>query len=202
MKNMLVHDLQLKGRSPNGMAQNTFDVPDGMPTAHVIGWIGTYAQSQNGLDNLFIMCHGYEVGIEDPNAQVSTYALGYGLALGKPGLKFDNLRLTSAWNGKIGTITLFACGPANTRPGYQNTYGDGMRFCGELALISGADVIAAVETQLYYTNQSWWDALVGNDGVIDFGDWEGTVYRFSSDDGTAEKIFKNASAGSSCKINV
>jgi len=202
MKNMLVHDLQLKGRSPSGMAQNTFEVPGAMTTAHVLGWIGTYAQSQNGLNNLFIMCHGYEQGIEDPNALVSTYALGYGLALGTPGLTFDNVRLTSAWNGNVGIITLFACGPANTRPGYQNTYGDGMRFCGELALISGADVIAAVESQIYYINQSWWDSLVGNEGVIDFGDWEGTVYRFSSVDGTAEKIAKGPSSGASCKIKI
>ena len=86
MKNMLVHDAQLKRRSPSGIAQNTFDVPEAMSTAHVLGWIGTYAQSHNGLDNLFVMCHGYEQGIEDPNAQVSTYALGYGLAPGTPGL--------------------------------------------------------------------------------------------------------------------
>jgi hypothetical protein len=202
MKNMLVHDLQLTGRSPSGMAQNTFDVPKGMGTAHVLGWIGNYASSVGGLDNLFIMCHGYEHGIEDPNAQVSTYALGYGLALGDPGLTFDNLRLTGAWSGKVGTITLFACGPANTRPGYQNTSGDGMRFCGELALISGADVIAAVETQIYYMYPSWWDALVGNAGVIDFGDWEGSVYRFSADDGTAERIGGGPSAGASCRISV
>ena len=65
MKNMLIHDVQLLGRSPDGLAQNTFDVPKGMATSHVIAWASAYAGLQKGLDNLFVMCHGYEQGIED-----------------------------------------------------------------------------------------------------------------------------------------
>lgn len=187
-KNMLIHDAQLKGRSPSGLAQNTFDVPTGMSTSHVISWAAAYAGMQRGLDNIFIMCHGYEQGVEDPNAQVSIYALGYGLALGDPGLSFDNIRLCGALNGLVRTITLFACGPANTRTGYENTTGDGMRFCGEFALISGATVIAAIETQYYYHTPSWWDSLLGRTGEIDFGAWEGPVFSFSPDDGQPTRI--------------
>lgn len=202
MKNMLVHDLHLVGRSPSGMAQNTFDVSEGMETVPVLGWIGSYAKSVGGLDNLFIMCRGYERGIESPNAQLSSYGLDYGLALGKPGLTSDNVRLTGAWSGKVGTITLFACGPANNRLDYENAAGNDMRFCGELALITGADVIAAVQTQIYYMGPSWWDTLVGDSGVIDFAHWAGPVYRFNSVDGTAERIGGASSAGARCQIRV
>jgi hypothetical protein len=187
-KNMLIHDLGLKGQSPTGMAQNTFDVPSGMTTAHVMAWAAAYAGMQGRLDNIFIMCHGYEQGVEDSKAQMSVYALGYGLALGDPGLSFDNIRLAGMLKGKVSTITLFSCGPANTRSGYENTSGDGMRFCGEFALISGATVIAAIETQYYYNTPSWWDALHSRLGKIDFGTWEGPVFGFSPDNGQATRI--------------
>ena len=55
MKNMLVHDVRLLGRSPAGMAQNIYDVALGTATSHVIGWVTTYATSQGRLDNLYIM---------------------------------------------------------------------------------------------------------------------------------------------------
>ncbi len=188
MKNMLIHDARLEGRSPTGLAQNTFNVPRGMATTHVMSWATAYACQQRGLDNIFIMCHGYEAGIEDPNAQMSIYALGYGLALGDPGLTFDNIALAQALNGLVTTISLFACGPANTRTGYENTRGDGMRFCGEFAVWTGATVIAATETQYYYHTPNWWDRIVGRTGEIDFGAWEGPVFSFSPNDGRATRI--------------
>lgn len=188
-KNMLIHDLHLEGRSPSGIAQNTFDVPrTGMSTAHVFSWAAAYASQQRGLDNIYIMCHGYEVGVHDGNVGQSLYTLGGGLQLGNPGLTFDNLSLTSALNGLVRTITLFACGPANTRTGFMNTTADGMRFCGELAVNSGAEVIAAIETQYYFHTPSWWNSLWGDDGQIDFGEWEGPVFRFSPDDGSASRV--------------
>src|ERR1700760_3108816 len=113
MKNMLVHDLQLSGRSPPHMAQNTYDVARGVSTTHVMGWVSSYAASQGRLDDLYIMCHGYEAPVEDGIVGVSTYALGDGLALGDPGLTFTNVRLAAGLNGHVSKITLFACGPAN-----------------------------------------------------------------------------------------
>jgi hypothetical protein len=187
-KNMLIHDHRLEGRSPTGMATNIYEVAKGVSTAHVFNWAGSYAASQHGLDNLFIMCHGYEAPVEDPYALVSTYALGYGLALGEPGLTFNNIWCAHAVKPHVAKITLFACGPANTRPHWENTSGDGMRFCGELALISGAEIIAAVQTQYYYDTPTWWQRLFGEDGTIDFGPWEGPVYRFSPDTGQAGRV--------------
>jgi hypothetical protein len=187
-KNMLIHDVGLQGRTPTDMAQNNWDVPAGTTTAHVMGWAAAYATSQHGLDNLFIMCHGYEGGVHDGRTLQSTFDLGFGLALGAPGLTFDNVRLASGLNGKVSTITLFACGPAHTRTGFENTTADGMRFCGEFALIAGAEVIAAVETQYYYHTPTWWDRLRGRDGAIDFGAWEGPVFRFSPADGRGSRV--------------
>jgi hypothetical protein len=188
MKNMLIHDVRLAGRSPSGLAENTFDVPRGMATSHVTSWAAAYARQRSRLDNIFIMCHGYETGIEDPYAQVSIYALGYGLALGEPGLTFANIALTQALKDRVTRITLFACGPANTRTGYENTQGDGMRFCREFAVWTGATVIAASETQYYYHTPNWWDRIRSRTGEIDFGAWEGPVFSFSPNDGRATRI--------------
>jgi hypothetical protein len=56
-----------------------------------------------------------------------------------------------------------------------------MRFCGEIALWTGAEVIAAVQTQLYNRTRSFWQRVANSNqaGTIDFGAWEGPVYSFS-----------------------
>jgi hypothetical protein len=185
---MLVHDLGLTGRSPTGMAQNTYDVAAGVTTTHAMSWISTYARSQGRLDNLYIMCHGYEGGVHDSRVGLSTFALGDGLALGDPGLTFANVQLCAPLKTHVASITLFSCGPANTRTGFENTRMDGRRFCGEMALITGAEVIAAIETQYYFHTPTWWDSIRGRDGAIDFGAWEGPVFRFSPVDGQASRV--------------
>ena len=58
----------------------------------------------------------------------------------------------------------------------------------KVALVTGAEIIAAVETQYYYHTPNWWESLWGEDGTIDFGDWEGPVYSFSPDNGRAMRI--------------
>ena len=177
---MLVHDSRLAGRPPN-IAPNSYEVNEKVSIDHAIGWISTYARMSGRLTNLFVMCHGYEAGVEDPFQRVSTYALGYGLQLCTEGLTNVNIAKTSALRGLVDTITLFSCGPANTRPGWDGYVGDGRRFCGEMALYSGAEVIAASQTQYYLMDQSLFDRLLRRPGVIDFGEWEGPVYRFGPD---------------------
>jgi hypothetical protein len=184
MADMLIHDLRLAGRSPTGLAQKIFDVPETMPTLQVFNWAAAYAASQRNLYDIYIMCHGYERAVDDPVAQASRFMLGYGLQLGDPGLTFDNLRCAAGLKGLVSRITLFACGPAHSRAGYWNATGDGMRFCGRLAMISGAEVTAAVQTQYYYNTPNWSDTLMARSGEIDFGKWEGPVYSFSPDKGT------------------
>jgi len=167
---MVVHDKRLAGTPPS-IAPNIFEVHKTFPLRDALGWISTYARSNSRLDNLYVMCHGYEQGIEDPSARVSTYAEGYGLQFCKEDLTFRTVGLTSVLKDLVAVITLYACGPANTRKGYQNTWGDGVRFCKELACFTNADVIASSQTQYYTTTSA--------QKIIDFGSWEGKVYRFT-----------------------
>jgi hypothetical protein len=131
------------------------------------------------------MCHGLQGLVYDPNSSECDGALGFGLLLCKENLTWDTLSAVYAISGLVDTITIYACGLANTRPGFSNTAADGFRFCSELAAIAQAEVIAAVDTQ-YYQQVPSSNLLrrllnLGPQDTIDFGDWEGTVYRFGPD---------------------
>jgi hypothetical protein len=178
-KRMLIHDRRLEGNPPS-IAQNTYQVDLTTSTQHIIDWVQTYSQGQNGLDQLFVMCHGFTDGT------------GFdGLQLGAQNLTIRNVIMTSAWKPRqplIRSIYLYACGPA-TGSMLGNPATDGQRFCGELALWTGADVYAADAIQWYSRVRSGWQRLFGTNerGTIDFGAWEGQVYRFSPDDGSATR---------------
>ena len=77
---------------------------------------------------------------------------------------------------------MYACAAADTGPGNKDTPADGRRFMGELAGWSGAEVIAARDTQ-YYTYD------VKKNIPIDFGMWEGPVYRFDPNTGVSSLYF-------------
>lgn len=186
---MLVHDLRLEGRTPSNLAQNNYEVNDKVAIQHAVDWIGTYATSQGGLSNLYVLCHGYEAdwNLHDETC-TGTGVGGFGLQLCDDGLSLSNVSMTSAWKGNIDTITIFACATADTGPGNEGTVADGKRFCGEMALHTGATIIAATQTQWYSNAQTFWDWIRGQSGEIDFGNWEGPVYSFSPDDGSATQI--------------
>jgi hypothetical protein len=177
---MIVHDTRLSGNAPR-IAQNIYKVDATTDISHCIGWIRTYAQTQTGLDELLIMCHGYEAHW-DLGSQSSTLqeAGGFGLQLCKDGLSLYNASLVRSWNGLINRITIYACAVADTGSGNEGTAGDGRRLMGEIALYSGAEVIASSKTQYY--SISWWSKQ------IDFGKWEGPVYRFDPDTGRPSQI--------------
>jgi hypothetical protein len=177
---MIVHDSRLRGRPPE-IAPNTYTVNSGTSIQGAFRWIATYARRQGGLDNLYILAHGIEGGVHDSIQQVSTYALGFGLLLCSENLTLQNVSITQGLFNLVSTITLYSCGPGNTREGFEGTQADGRRFCSEMAAWTGGEVIAAVETQIYHVRQSVWDALLGREGVMDFGAWEGPVYRFGPD---------------------
>lgn len=173
-KRMLVHDLRLQGGAP-AIAHNTYVVTAATPTIHVIDWIGQYAKSQGGLDELILMCHGFAL-LSDPRTR-STHAEpvgAAGLQLGTPGLVPSLAIKTSAWKPNIRNIYIYACG-TSARSIHDDPEWDGRRFCGELALWSGAWVYAADRLQ--------WFVNHGPSQTIDFGDWEGQVYRYSPSDG-------------------
>jgi hypothetical protein len=193
MSSMLVHDLRLAGVTPSGLADNNYEVDGSVPIQHAIDWIHKYAQSQGGLNDLYIMCHGYEADWNLTDQTCTGFQVGgFGLALCLEGLDLNNATLLSAWKGDVKTITIFACATADTGTGNMGTAADGMRFCGEFAMWTGATVIAATQTQFYSMEKSFWDWLEGNQGQIDFGNWEGPVYSFSPGDGTATQIYAPA----------
>jgi hypothetical protein len=189
MASMLVHDMRLAGATPSGLADNNYEVDGTVSIQHAIDWIHSYAQSQGGLDNLYIMCHGYEANWNLGDQTCTNFQVGgFGLALCAEGLDLSNATLMSSLKGDVQTITIFACATADTGAGNAGTAADGIRFCGEIALWTGATVIAATQTQFYSIDRSFWDWLAGNPGKINFGNWEGPVYSFSPNDGSATQI--------------
>jgi len=182
-KRMLVHDQRLKGGAPS-IAQNTYLVTAATPTTHVINWVGQYAKSQGGLDELIVMCHGFAL-LSDSRSQ-SSYAepVGAGgLQLGTPGLVPSVVMKTAAWKPYIRNIYIYACGTSASSL-YRDPEWDGRRFCGELALWSGAWVYAADRLQWYVQH--------GPSQTIDFGSWEGQVFCYSPADGQGTPVSLNA----------
>jgi hypothetical protein len=179
---MLVHDLRLMGTAPR-LAPNIYKVDGNTPLKHALGWIARYSSSQRGLDQLIIMCHGMSGPVEDTIEKVSTFDLGLGLLFCKETLTLLNVSETSVLAGLVGEIILFACGPARTRTGFQNTLIDGTRLCSELAGYTNATVVAATDTQFYTmappSNVIYRLFKIGPQDEIDFGAWEGKVMRFS-----------------------
>ena len=178
---MIVHDKRLNGLPPR-FVQNIYEVDENVPIGQCINWVGQHARNVGGLGELLIMCHGFEADWDLAHQQCTGRPVGgFGLQLCKEGLCISNVILSTTWKSQgkplIRRITVYACAPADTGPGNEGTIGDGRRLMGELALWSGAEVIGARDTQYYTT---------GADGTIDFGDWEGPVYRFDPDTGNPQ----------------
>lgn len=179
---MLVHDTRLEGTAPT-WADNIYTVNARTPLAHALGWISQYAGMNGGLSRLVIMCHGLESGLYDK--AVCESELGFGLSFCAECLTLDNVARTAVLAGRVQQMIIYACGPARTRAGFQNTAADGQRFCSELAAHSGAVVYAATDTQWYHTVPS--TSLIrrmlniGPQDYIEFGAWEGRVLRFTPD---------------------
>jgi hypothetical protein len=184
---MIWHDTRLKGAAP-AIAPNIHLVNKDTDLAGSITWIANYAGAQSGLDELIIMCHGMEADW-NLQQQISTgrQVGGFGLQLCKQGLGLRTVGHTMRWKGGgplIRRITVYACGTAQTGPGNSGTWGDGRRFMGELAINSGAYVVAGRDAQVYNPES----VRLNNPMPIDFGDWEGPVYLFDPTDGSG-KLF-------------
>jgi hypothetical protein len=176
---MIVHDTRLAGTPPS-IAQNIYGVNAAVEIEHCVAWIGQYARSQGSLDELLIMCHGFEANWDLGRRMSTTQQVGgFGLQLCKQGLSLYNVGLVRNWNGAIRRITVYACAPADTGAGNEGTAGDGRRFMGEMALWSGAEVIAGRDTQTY---------TFGAASPINFGAWEGPVFRFDPATGQASQF--------------
>jgi len=181
---MLVHDTRLAGTAPP-IAPNVYRVDETVPLEAALGWISTYARMNRGLGQLLIMCHGFAGSVQDARARISEEELGFGLQFCREGLKLSNVNRTARLKGLVSLIILYACGPARTRPGFEGTRADGRAFCRELAGWTGAEVLAAVDIQYYRKEHraGIFNRLfrLGPDDTINFGSWEGPLYRFGPD---------------------
>jgi hypothetical protein len=188
---MLIHDRRLAGNPPGDLADNTYEVDQNVSIAHALGWIAEYSRRSGGLTDLYVMCHGFE-GNFDYRDQASTTEThgGFGLQLCAEGLSLYNATLTTVLKNKVRRITIYACATADTASYNAGTGADGMRFCGEIALWTGAEVIAAVQTQYYIMPRSLWERIRGTNtaGTIDFGQWEGPVFSFTPDNPNGRRI--------------
>ena len=162
---MIWHDQRLLGLAP-GLGANVHVVNNTSPIANSVTWISQYAQSKHGLDRLDILCHGFECILELDGEQKSVVRGGFGLQICNENLTNLNLSMLSRWNGLIQRIVIYACAAADTHPFNRNAWGDGNLLMSEIAVYTGAYVVASNVTQYY------------NYSPIDFGRWEGTVYEY------------------------
>lgn len=116
------------------------------------------------LETLFILCHGYS-GVHE-RAQVCMDAGGMGLELGREDVLHTNVSRWESIAGLFRNIVVHACAAANTEPANEGTTADGRYLMGALAIHTGATVYAADRMQLYFPD------------TMDFGDWEGTLWKF------------------------
>jgi hypothetical protein len=179
----ILYDRRLVGSIPSELRGITYTVGSAVPLAHAFGWVVGQANQRGGLDELWLWCHGYEDVIEDANQGQSYSAGGFGLQLCQEDLTFSTVGQTRVFNGqppKVRKIVVYSCAAADS-PGTEAAItagSDGMRLMGELALWSGARVVASDETQLYVMQHFVSEALC-RAGDIDFGQWQGNVYEFS-----------------------
>lgn len=172
MPSMVVHDRRLAGATPTWYSF-VMQVNEDTHIRHIVNTVARCARERRKLDRLHLLSHGFEVNWDLGNQRCTPDAHGgFGLQLGYEGLTLWTVHLTDAWRGLVDLIVLFACAPADTYEPNRGTWGDGRRFCGELALRTRARVIAARDTQTY---RRWTDGS----RPIDFGDWEGPVFEFS-----------------------
>jgi hypothetical protein len=178
MSTILVHDLRLLGGTPYSLADRSLEVGAKTP---IVGMIQTIISvASTSISRLLIMCHGYE-STSTGNMSIPM-SMGFGLQLCMEDLTFANLGIMNVLKDCVQNIILYACGPANTAPSAAGTFGDGRRFCSEMAAYTNANVYAS-DTAQVYTISGKYDPgnLVCETTQLDFGPWEGNIFKFSPD---------------------
>lgn len=198
-KRLVLLDFRLTGMVSTDVGE-VMQVSVRTPLKEAFDKVATRARQQAGLDDLLICCHGIHLdGAHEDKAMSLRTEGGLGLELCAEGLNFRTLGTAAVLKDPkplVGRIVVLSCGAANTHPELKNRPGDGMRLMGELALTSGARVVAAAQTQMYALipsiAQTLFNAGSKNDWRIDFGEWEGDVFEFSPDDGASRKLSRGA----------
>jgi len=159
------------------MADASLEVGKATPVSGIVQDILNAASSS--ISRLLILCHGYE-STSTGNSSIPM-ALGFGLQFGMESLTLKNIGVLAPLYGAVQDIILYACGPANTDAAARGTYGDGQQFCREMAACTNANVYASDVSQEYNNLRYDNSQMICETIPIDFGQWEGHVYRFSPD---------------------
>jgi hypothetical protein len=168
-KYIALHDRDLEGDIPASANVPVVKLDEAVPLSYAFRAIRA-AAAAGKLDSIFIVCHG--IAGENRKALISLDAGGEGLMLGKEGLLHSNVSMWRAIRNTARNIVVYACAAADTQPGNEGTNADGRYLMGALALHTNADVYAADKMQWYVRRQRM------ARGMIDFGGWEGGLWRF------------------------
>lgn len=164
-KNIVLHDQRLSGRIQASASTTTLEFTANTSLKPALAIIAAMGRL-DGIQGLYIACHGY-AGV-DTRGRLCVDAGGMGLQLGKEGLVHSNAAQWTAIRGAVSNIVVYACAAADTQRNNRGTTADGRYLMGALAIHTQATVYAADRIQ-WYTTKS---------GVIDFGKWEGTLWKF------------------------
>jgi hypothetical protein len=163
--NVVLHDRRLSGNSPTLVAKKVFHIDATNNLQGVFQTIRSYGQTNGGIDDLVILCHGYAGG--DSVGQRSADGGGLGLQLGSEDLTINNVDLCRILVGVVRNIFIYACAAADNSFSHGNPARDGQRLMGSIAIYANATVYAGDRIQWYYARPR-----------IDFRTWEGRVWRF------------------------
>ena len=176
---LILHDTRLEGMADNRTADRVETVDGGTVLEAALMRVGDFANGHGGLDQLSIMCHGYEMVHNSPSQQVCLMIGGGGLQLCREGLTRGTVAKTEVLKGLVNEILVYACAAADTHPDMVGTTWDGRDLFSRMAVHTGAVVYAADVTQWYWRIH---DAVPNAcSDYIDFRGWEGNVWRFNPD---------------------
>ena len=193
-KRLVLLDFRLVGMVSSDVGE-VMQVSVRTPIRDAFDKVAARARQLGGLDDLLICCHGFESVVLDFDGGVSFQSGGFGIEFCAENLTLRNVGVTVVLKGTaplVKRIVVFSCAAADTHRASKQVGGDGMRLMGEIALTTGARVVASSATQMYNAipslTQTLFDAGSRNDWRIDFGEWEGNVFEFSPDDGIGRKL--------------
>jgi len=168
-KHFVLHDRRLQGTAPVGRSITTLQLDASRSLFAVFPLISTLSQL-DGQQTVYILCHGY-AGASSRGLVCGDMG-GMGLQLGREDLLHTNVSRWTAIRGAVSSIVVYSCGAADTQPENRGSIADGRYLMGALAIHTRATVYAADRIQ-WYTMRGG-----GSNGTINFGNWEGTLFKF------------------------
>ncbi len=188
--NVIVHDTRLEGRTPASSSSFVnFDVGEDTPLQDFLNRCRSIAYERSGISTLYIMAHGVEIPFGDHVGG------GYGIMFCQEFIHLDNVEQFALLADKVEHIVLLVCSAAAVsfdishvdivRPELSRTFhGDGNELCRQMAIYAQAPVTAAREVQAYSSPEHCTTfagyELFCSSGIIDFGDWEGSVVQYDA----------------------